>query len=121
MALSPGLARQLLQELAEWLLFEDCEPVEWVVCGGTALSLQGLALRTTRDVDVLGEWSPVSMHITCIEQFTAKVRQCIARVAQKHPELHAMSENWVNLGPRCLAEWGLPKGIRAAADDNKVQ
>lgn len=108
--MSPELARTLLQELADWLLFEQCDPVEWVVCGGTALSLQNLATRTTKDVDVVGPWDATLMQVTCIQRFPEKVELCIRRVAQRHPELDGMSENWINLGPRRLAEWGLPKG-----------
>lgn len=110
MQLSPEKTRSLLHELADWLLFEGCEPLELVVCGGTALLLQGLALRTTRDVDVLGQWTPTLMQATCIEAFPEKVRLCIARVAENHPELEGMKEDWVNLGPRRLARWGLPAG-----------
>jgi len=52
--MSGDMLKTLLEELAEWFEFEDCEPVEWVVCGGVAMTLQDLNPRTTRDVDVLG-------------------------------------------------------------------
>lgn len=110
MQLRPEQTLSLLKELSEWLAFEECAPVEWVVCGGTALSLQGLARRTTRDVDVLGDWHPVSMQVVALDEFPVKVRLCIARVAEKHPELAGMKANWVNLGPSRLAKWGLPAG-----------
>ena len=57
MQMTPETLVQLLKELSEWLEFEGVEPVEWVVCGGVALALQNLQLRTTRDVDVLGNWN----------------------------------------------------------------
>jgi len=102
---------RLLEELAQWLDFEDCEPVEWVVCGGVALALQGLQSRTTRDVDVLGNWVHQSMVIACIEDFPEKVKTCIQRVADNHPELAGLSARWVNLGPARLARFGLPEGF----------
>ncbi|MCX5658428.1 MAG: hypothetical protein NTW19_01745 [Planctomycetota bacterium] len=111
MQLSPETLRSLLEELAEWLDFEDCDPVEWVVCGGVALALQGLQNRTTRDVDVLGNWNVQTMEIACIEAFPEKVRACILRVVQRHPELSGFSESWINLGPRQLAKRGLPDGF----------
>lgn len=110
MQLSPQLMLSLLRELADWLVFEGCDPVEWVVCGGTALSLQNLAVRTTRDVDVVGEWNPAEMQVIAVEHFPEKVRLCISKVAAKHPELEGMKGDWVNLGPGRLAKWGLPKG-----------
>jgi len=37
----------LLKELNDALLLEDAAPVDWIVCGGTALALQGFGTRTT--------------------------------------------------------------------------
>lgn len=109
--MSHSMLRGLLEELAEWLAFEDCEPVEWVVCGGLALTLQGLQVRTTRDVDVLGNWNVERVEVACIEDFPRKVKACIERVAENHPELGGLGSKWINLGPSPLARWGLPKGF----------
>ncbi len=100
----------LLKELNDWLAFEGCEPVEWVVCGGTALLLQGLVIRTTRDVDVLGCWNPISMQVVPLAEFPEQVCRCIAKVAENHPGLAGMKDHWVNLGPSQIARWGLPPG-----------
>ncbi len=104
------MLESLLHELADWLEFEDCEPVEWVVCGGVALAFQGLRLRTTRDVDVLGNWNAADLVVSYIEDFPSKVKECIRKVAENHPELSGLGANWINLGPRSLAH-GLPKGF----------
>lgn len=109
--MSHSMLKKLLEELGEWLAFEDCEPVEWVVCGGLALALQGLQSRTTRDVDVLGDWNVQKVEVACIEGFPEKVKACIERVAADHPELSGLGGKWVNLGPSRLANWGLPKGF----------
>lgn len=103
--------KELLEELAEWLAFEDCEPVEWVICGGLALTLQGLQARATRDVDVLGAWNPQRVEVASMEDFPEKVKACIERVAEDHPELAEFGAKWVNLGPSQLAQWGLPEGF----------
>jgi len=55
MAFAPDHILGRLEELNDALALERADPVEWVVCGGTALALHGLIRRTTRDVDVLGE------------------------------------------------------------------
>ncbi len=75
------------------------------------MALQELNLRTTRDVDVLGQWNASLMKFTRVNQFPDNVKACIRRVAQNHPELTGLEDNWVNLGPRRLAEFGLPKGF----------
>ena len=111
MQMSRDELRELLEELAEWLEFEDSEPVEWVVCGGLALTLQGLQNRTTRDVDVLGGWNGRSLELVSIDDFPEKVKACIERVAKEHPELSGLGARWINLGPRQLAQWGLPRGF----------
>jgi hypothetical protein len=41
-----------LSQLGKRLLYADVPPVSIVVCGGSALHMQGLATRTTEDVDV---------------------------------------------------------------------
>ncbi len=102
---------ELLEELSQWLEFEDCEPIEWVVCGGAAMALQNLNLRTTRDVDVLGQWNAGLLEISRIEDFPDEVKACIRKVAQNHSELQGLKENWVHLGPRKLVEFGLPRGF----------
>ncbi|MBI5725525.1 MAG: hypothetical protein HZA50_16325 [Planctomycetes bacterium] len=111
MEMLPETFKTLLNELAEWLDFEDCEPVDWVVCGGTALMLQGLQTRVTRDVDVLGNWHAQSMEITLIEDFPEKVKACIQKVIENHAELSGLKNKWVNLGASRLAKFGLPKGF----------
>jgi len=111
MEMSPSMLRELLEDLSAWLAFEECEPVEWVVCGGLALTLQGLQSRTTRDVDVLGEWNVQKVEMACIEGFPEQVQACIERVAEEHPQLSGMGARWINLGPSQLARWGLPKGF----------
>ncbi len=111
MQMTPETLVQLLEELSEWLEFEDVEPVEWVVCGGVALVLQNLQLRTTRDVDVLGSWNSQGAELVRIEEFPAEVESCIERVIDNHPEFEDLSKRWINLGPARLAQVGLPAGF----------
>ena len=111
MQMSRDMLKGLLDELAQWMEFEDCEPVEWVVCGGVALALQGLQSRTTRDVDVLGNWNPQSMVIAYVEEFPDEVKACIRKVTDNHPELAGLNERWINLGPSRLTKFGLPSGF----------
>ena len=111
MAMTRDDILRLLQELEQWMQFEDCPPVDWLVCGGAALGLQGLQDRPTRDVDVLGRWDEAVLDAVGIEEFPEEMAACIRRVADNHPELAGMGPNWVNLGPRALVQAGLPEGF----------
>ncbi|MEY4787358.1 MAG: hypothetical protein RL692_1252 [Planctomycetota bacterium] len=99
----------LLKELNDALLLEDAAPVDWIVCGGTALALQGIGTRSTRDVDVLGNWMPQELQIVAIGIFPPAVERAIARVAEAHSELLEIGSRWVNLGPQEIVKCGLPE------------
>ncbi|MBL9150011.1 MAG: hypothetical protein JNM94_15090 [Phycisphaerae bacterium] len=103
--------RALLAELNDAMTIEDAGPAEWLVCGGTALALQGFGSRTTRDVDVLGNWLPQGLEVVAIGTFPAAIERSIARVAAAHPELQGMGSAWVNLGAQPLVGFGLPEGF----------
>ena len=102
---------KLLRELHDALVLEDAPPVEWIVCGGTALALQNLTVRTTRDVDVLAEWEATTLEAIAIGTFPPAVRRAIDRVAAAHPELGGTLPAWVNLGPQQIVSEGLPDGF----------
>jgi len=107
----------LLHDLHDALLIEGAEAVEWVICGGTALVLQGLGIRSTEDVDVLGRWSADTGEAVEIGAFDPPVERAIARVAAAHPELRGAGRAWVNLSVQPLLRQGLPHGfgLRLAA------
>ena len=111
MTITPDILNSLLRELADLLSLEDCNPVEWVVCGGTALALQQLQSRTTQDIDVLANWNAADLTVMCIKDFPADVKQCIQRVKNNHPELAGLKSKWINLGPAPIAAKGLPNGF----------
>jgi hypothetical protein len=100
----------ILRELDAALALEGAVPVEWIICGGTALAIRGLARRTTRDVDVIAAWSPQSLEIVPLERFARPVERAIDRVAAAHPELQSGGLRWVNLGASGLLRFGLPPG-----------
>ncbi len=105
------MAVTLLRELGERLQFDGAPPVYWVVCGGTALALQRLTSRATRDVDVLCAWDTVSRSVVIIDRFDEVVASSIREVANRHPQLSGLSAEWVNLGASTLARHGLPPGF----------
>lgn len=45
--IDPTATHPLLRELNDALAIEGAEPVDWIVCGGTALGILGLVQRPT--------------------------------------------------------------------------
>ena len=109
--IDPSTASPLLRELNDALALEGAAPVEWIICGGTALQIQGLAQRTTRDIDVIAGRSPVTLELVPLTRFAPAIERAIDRVSSAHPELRSGDLRWVNLGPRRLIESGLPPGF----------
>jgi hypothetical protein len=108
--IDPSETHPLLRELNDALAIEGAEPVNWIVCGGTALGILGLVRRPTRDVDVIGAWSAEALQVIQLDRFPLLVERAIARVADAHPELRSSGISWVNLGPKGLLNFGLPPG-----------
>lgn len=106
----PTATHPLLRELNDALAIEGAEPVDWIVCGGTALGILGLVQRPTRDVDVISGWSSATLQIVQIDRFPPAVERAIVRVADAHSELKSSGISWVNLGPKGLLDFGLPPG-----------
>ena len=100
---------QALRSLAIRLDENDAEPVELVVCGGSALILSGLMTRTTRDVDVV---ALIKQGVLCApDPLPADLVRAIQEVAE---DLN-LPGNWLNNGPSRgeggLFQMGLPAGF----------
>jgi hypothetical protein len=108
--IEPSNAHSLLRELNDALALEGAERVEWIICGGTALLVRGLAQRSTLDVDVIAGWKQETLELVPLRRFSPLIERAIDRVAEAHPQLRAERGRWVNLGPRRLVEAGLPPG-----------
>ena len=112
--IDPTATHPLLRELNDALAIEGAEPVDWIVCGGTALGILGLVQRPTRDVDVISGWSSATLQIVQIDHFPPAVERAIVRVADAHSELKSPgitnAKPCVNLGPKGLLDFGLPPG-----------
>ncbi len=111
--IDPSATHLLLRELNDALALEGADPVDWIVCGGTALAILELVRRTTRDVDVIAGWSETARQVIELDRFPPAVLRAIARVADAHPELNASDISWVNLGAKGLLAFGLPVGCES--------
>lgn len=79
---------------------------EVVLIGGGSLILRGLVTRlTTRDVDILGEWT--SDGVMRMAVMPEPLRQAVVDVARTY----GLAADWINLGPASLLDFGLPAGF----------
>lgn len=79
---------------------------EIVVIGGGNLILRGLVSRpTTRDIDILGEWTPSG--VEALRSMPDALAMAIADVARAH----GLAHDWMNLGPANLLEHDVPDGF----------
>ena len=98
-----------LRSLAIRLDENRADPVELVVCGGSALILTGLITRTTRDVDVV---ALIRQGVLCApDPLPADLERAIQEVAE---DLN-LPGNWLNNSPSRgeggLFQMGLPTGF----------
>jgi hypothetical protein len=81
---------------------------EVVLVGGGNLILRGLIVRpTTKDLDILGEWTPGG--IAPIRPMPATLRNAVIDVGRAF----GLADDWLNTGPDSLLDLGLPDGFGA--------
>lgn len=106
----PGLS-QAFETLAMRLRVNESEPHAIVVCGGSALILTGVVLRTTRDVDVVALGSNVGL------ASPDPLPATLALAARETAEDLGLPSDWLNNGPSRgeggLFQMGLPDGLDA--------
>ncbi len=100
----------ILSALGEQLEGLLNEPIEILVCGGSALNVLGLIQRTTEDVDILayvrrdGEGK---ISIVKAEPLTPELTEAAKKVARDFN----LPERWLNPGPASSVDFGLPEGL----------
>jgi hypothetical protein len=86
------------------------EPIEIVVCGGSALILTGVLARTTRDVDIVALASPERL------LSPDPLPKDLERAAAEAAEDLGLHDDWLNNGPSRgvggLFQMGLPEGLQ---------
>lgn len=106
---APSLTRAF-ETLAMRLQANDSDPHEIVVCGGSALILTGVVLRTTSDVDVVALGSHEGL------ASPDPLPKPLARAARETAEDLGLALDWLNNGPSRgeggLFQMGLPGGIQ---------
>lgn len=98
-----------LTSLAIRLAENQATPVEFVICGGSALILAGMVPRTTKDVDVVAMISGGVLYSP--DPLPEELQKASAEVAEDL----GLAKNWLNNGPSKgdggLFQMGLPTGF----------
>jgi hypothetical protein len=100
----------ILSALGEQLEGLLNEPVEILVCGGSALNVLGLIQRTTEDVDVLAyvmRDKEGKISIVKAEPLINELSVAAKIVARDFN----LPEKWLNPGPASAVDLGLPEGL----------
>lgn len=84
---------------------------ELVLIGGGNLIVRGLVTRpATKDVDILGEWTPGG--VKPMPDIPEGLRDAVVDVARAY----GLASDWVNLGPASLLDLGLPDGFASRVE-----
>ena len=98
-----------LELLAIRLEENNADPIEIVVCGGSALILTGMVPRTTKDVDV------VALATSGILRSPDPLPEDLRKAASEAAEDMGIPDHWLNNGPSRgeggLFQMGLPYGL----------
>jgi hypothetical protein len=79
---------------------------EVILVGGGNLILRGLIARpTTKDLDLLGEWTPDG--VAPIRPMPEPLRDAVIDVGRAF----GLADDWLNTGPDSLLDLGLPDGF----------
>jgi len=100
----------ILEALGEQL--EDLldEPLEILVCGGSALNVLGLVQRATEDVDVLAYVKRNEAGEVYLVKAEPLIDELVA-AAKKVARDFNLPEKWLNPGPASAVDLGLPEGL----------
>ncbi|MDI6755237.1 MAG: DUF6036 family nucleotidyltransferase [Thermodesulfobacteriota bacterium] len=101
---------KVLNALGEQLDSLAQEPIELLVCGGSALNVLGFIKRATKDVDVLAY---VNRNKKGEKTFIKAdpLRPVLLEASKKVARDFNLPENWLNAGPASAVDLGLPEGI----------
>lgn len=100
----------ILSALGEHLKALEAEPLELLVCGGSALNVLGLVQRATKDVDILAyvkRNKTGNVSFIKAEPLNAALVMAAGKVARDFN----LPEDWLNAGPTSAVDLGLPDGL----------
>lgn len=110
---SGAAVRESLSLLGAALEAQGAGPYEIVVIGGAALSVIGIGIRPTKDVDVLA-LRQAPTHLSGLTLVKHKpLPEPLLTAAATVADALGLSDDWLNAGPADLLDHGLPEGLES--------
>ena len=104
---------RMLSALGEQLAAAKSEPLDLLVCGGSALHALHLVKRTTKDVDVVARvFRSAAEPMVRPDPFSPALTAAIEKVARDF----SLTADWFNPGPASALDFGLPVGVLDRAE-----
>ena len=103
---------RILAALGDQLAAAGSEPLDLLVCGGSALHALHLVTRTTKDVDVVARIEGGDGAMCRPDPFPQALAGAIAKVARDF----GLKDDWFNPGPASALDFGLPEGVLKRAE-----
>ncbi|HNT97812.1 MAG TPA: hypothetical protein PKK31_06065 [Elusimicrobiales bacterium] len=103
---------RILAALGDQLAASGSEPLDLLVCGGSALHALHLVTRTTKDVDVVARIEGGDGKMRRPDPFSPALAGAIAKVARDF----RLKDDWFNPGPASALDFGLPAGVLERAE-----
>ncbi len=107
-----GEIDRILSALGEQLAAAKSEPLDLLVCGGSALHALHLVTRTTKDVDVVAKITGGSGDMLRPDPFPPALAEAVKKVARDF----GLKDDWFNPGPASALDFGLPEGVLGRAE-----
>lgn len=101
---------KVLMALSEQLDAAGASVIEIVVCGGAALNIIGYVQRTTEDVDIIAFVDKDTDGKTILIK-ASPLKPILVEAAKKVQRDFNLKENWLNVGPASIMDFGLPEGL----------
>jgi len=103
---------RILAALGDQLAAAGGEPLDLLVCGGSALHALHLVTRTTKDVDVVARIDGGDGEMRRPDPFPPALAGAISKVARDF----GLKDDWFNPGPASALDFGLPEGVLKRAE-----
>ncbi len=98
--------------LGERLEIESSEPLNIIVCGGSALIITGLIKKRifTKDIDIVGIGYKTPDRKFLVKE-CKNLPEPLGKVVKQVAGDLGLEEKWINTGPTELVKFGLPEGF----------
>jgi len=104
-----GEIEKALSAFSEQLELLGVDHVEMVVCGGAGLNVLGYVQRATKDIDIIAFLERRGESFAVMK--AGSIPPLVKRAADRVQRDFNLPDNWLNVGPASVMDFGLPEGL----------